>query len=205
MISFRFAPVVCILFALAAVPTLLHSYSTATVDDARSTGQISQTLAGYASVPSQRGATWGKRRFDSDDWTERIYVSGETSERLRLTVVRSFDAKSVYHHPELAVVDGASFVGEDVKRFEQRPEIPVYVLRRGPGEQMSAMYVLHYDERFVENPITFQLRTAGELLFSRRRPMTLFFVQDPDRRGDAEAPLRLLFAAIDSFLEPRSE
>jgi hypothetical protein len=205
MISFRFAPVVCILFALAAVPTLLHSYSTTPVADARSAGQISDSLAGYAAVPSKRSDTWGKRRFDSDDWVERIYVSGETSERLRLTVVRTFDAKSVYHHPELAVVDGASFVGQDVKRFEERPDIPVYVMRRGPGEQTTAMYVLHYDQRFVENPIKFQLRTAGELLFSRRKPMTLFFVQDADRRGDAEAPRRLLFAAIDSFLEGRSE
>ena len=37
------------------------------------------------------------------------------------------------------------------------------------------MYTLLYDGQFVENPIRFQLVNALELLFSRRKPMTLVF------------------------------
>jgi hypothetical protein len=65
------------------------------------------------------------------------------------------------------------------------------------------MYVLHYDDRFVENPITFQIRTAGELLFSGRKPMTLFFLHDLDvpegARPGTLPSARLLFSAIDRF------
>ena len=201
MISYRYISAVCALLALALVPTLIHSYSEPVIADGRHTRMIPDVLDGTASVPTDRSATWGKRRFDSDDWFERTYSNPETGKRLRLTVVRSLDAKSVYHHPELAVSDGTTFVGAETQRFEGRPEVPVHVLKPAPGVSSHALYALHYDDRFVEDPITFQLRTAGELLFSRRQPMTLFFVFDahsPD--GDIKAAAQLLFAAVDSFL-----
>jgi hypothetical protein len=202
-ISHRFLPVVCLLLAAAIVPTIIHSYSGATHDDRRTTAAIPAVLVGHDSVPSERAATWGKRRFDSDDWTERVY-SGASGQKLRLTVVRSLDPKSVYHHPELAVAYRTSFVGEDVIRMSERPEVPVHVLKPGPGVDASAMYVLHYDTRFVDNPIAFQIRAAGELLFSKRRPMTLFFLLNESASagdaGRASAEAGFLFAAIDAFL-----
>ena len=202
-ISHRFIPVVCLLLAAAIVPTIIHSYSGAAHDDRRTTAAIPAELVGYDSVPSERAATWGKRRFDSDDWTERVY-SNVAGQKLRLTVVRSFDPKSVYHHPELAVAYRTSFVGEDVIQMDERPEVPVHVLKPGPGVNASAMYVLHYDTRFVDNPITFQIRAAGELLFSKRRPMTLFFLLNENARaedrGARAAEAKLIFAAIDAFL-----
>ena len=201
MISHRFIPVVCLLLAAALVPTIIHSYSGAAHDDRRTTAAIPTVLVGHESVPSDRAATWGKRRFDSDDWTERTYrdVAGQ---ELRLTVVRSYDPKSVYHHPELAVAYRTSFVGEDVIRMAERPEIPVHVLKPGPGVGASAMYVLHYDTRFVDNPIAFQIRAAGELLFSKRRPMTLFFLFNESARAEEgrSTEAGLMFAAIDAFL-----
>jgi hypothetical protein len=119
-------------------------------------------------------------------------------------VVRSYDPKSVYHHPELAVAYRTSFVGEDVIVMDERPEVPVHVLKPGPGVGASAMYVLHYDTRFIDNPIAFQIRAAGELLFSKRRPMTLFFLLNEnagtDDAGGASAEAEFLFAAIDAFL-----
>jgi hypothetical protein len=201
MISHRFIPVVCLLLAAALVPTIIHSYSGAAHDDRRTTAAIPAVLVGHDSAPSDRAATWGKRRFDSDDWTERMYrdVAGQ---EFRLTVVRSYDPKSVYHHPELAVAYRTSFVGEEVIRMAERPEIPVHVLKPGPGVGASAMYVLHYDTRFVDNPIAFQIRAAGELLFSKRRPMTLFFLFNESARADGgrSTEAGLMFAAIDAFL-----
>jgi hypothetical protein len=67
------------------------------------------------------------------------------------------------------------------------------------------MYVLQYEDRFVEDPVWFQIRTAGELLFRRRQPMTLFFVLDsngsPALDGEPAGSLRVLFGAIDAFFQ----
>jgi hypothetical protein len=112
--------------------------------------------------------------------------------------------KTLYHHPELAVAYGTTFVGEHVERLKQNPDVPVHVLHSGPGVHAMAMYVLHYDGRFVENPITFQIRTAGELLFSGRKPMTLFFLHDlevPEGASPETLPsAKVLFSAIDRFI-----
>ena len=202
MISTRYLSIVCALVALTLVPTIIHSYIDTTVQDGRVTRAIPTVLAGYQGVPSGRNATWGQRRFDSGDWTERMYTSGTDS--VKLSVIRSYDPKALYHHPELAVSLGPDWATSTVRRFPQRPEIPVHVLSTRTAGGPVAMYVLHYDDRFVQDPIGFQIRTAGELLFSRRKAMTLFFATDeivPVSADVAALPsLRLLFAAIDQFL-----
>src|SRR5688572_308085 len=169
--SSRFTPVICVLLALALVPTLIHSYAGVIVVDNLSTATIPETLGAFTSTPTDRDPTWGKRKFDSDDWIERRYVSG--GDEVMLTVVRSYDLKTLYHHPELAIVDETPFTESSVMRLEPKASTPVHVLRSETGNRMGALYVLHYDNRFVENPIRFQIRTAGELLLSGRKPMTL--------------------------------
>ena len=202
MISPRYVPITCVLVALALVPTIIHTYAASgPADDGCRTGAVPGVLAEMSSAPSDRNPTWGKRRFDSDDWTERDYRT-KNGQTLQLTIIRTHDAKAVYHHPELAVAYGTAFVGEDVKRFAARPDVPVHVLAPGAGLTAAGLYVLHYDTRFIEDPIPFQIRTAGELLFSRRRPMTLFFVLDKDMREksvDESAALTLLLTAVDRF------
>ena len=203
MISARFAPLVCALVGLALVPTFIHSYADSTIVDGRTTEDIPASLAGYSSTPSGRNAGWGKRRFDSDDWTERVYDDGKS--KVTLTVVRSYDPKALYHHPELAVAYGTTFVRGDVRRFPQRLTIPVHMLYSGRDDGPIAMYVLHYDDRFVQDPILFQIRAAGELLLSGRKAMTLFFMTDTRDQTSATAAdgpptADLLFAAIESFV-----
>ena len=193
----------CVLVALALIPTLIHSYSPNPDTDVRLADAIPTELAGYRGSSTGRSADWGKRRFESDDWIERAYREGKGGGAVRLTVVRSFDAKSLYHHPELAITyPQALYVGDEIRRFDQRRDIPVYVLKPQAGEKTAAFYALYYDGRFIENPIAFQIRTAAELLFSRRKPMTLFFVFDraPDRAGERASAVTVLFDAIDSFL-----
>ena len=202
MISTRYVPAICVLLAVAIIPTIIHSYSPSVSTDTTVKSTIPTAFGEYQSVPSERDASWGDRRFNSDDWMEREYRS-PSGDRLRLTVVTSFDAKSVYHHPELAVAYRTTFAGEETHRFAQRPEIPVHVLKPGPAVRARAVYALHYDTRFIDDPVAFQIRTAAELLFSRRKPMTLFFVLDPEADlGDAEqsSAVKLLFEAIGAFL-----
>ena len=199
MIATRFLPVLCALAAVTLVPTLIHSYSGMTISDGRSLASIPESLTGYSGTPSGRNETWGYRRFGSDDWIERIYRAG--NDEVKLTVIRSYDAKSLYHHPELAVSYGPSYASSEVKRFAQRPDVPVHVL--SAPSRTVVMYTLLYGDHFVEDPIRFQLGLAGELLFTGRRAMTLFFLTDehvpPDTTIEALPSIGLLFEAIDRF------
>src|SRR5688572_503232 len=202
MMSSRYAPAVCVALVLALIPTIIHSYVGVVAADPLTTGAVPFVLEGYRGEPTTRNPDWGRRRFESHDWFERQYTAA--GDAVVLTVVRSYDLKALYHHPELAVAYHlASFSGSRTVAPQDRPDMPVHVLTnddRGP----IGLYVLHYDGRFVADPIRFQIRTAGELLFTGRKPMTLFFVRDDAPAGGVgplELPAkRLLFEAIDQFV-----
>ena len=196
MIAHRYLPILCVLLAAALVPTLIHNYSGDVEVDGRRAAAIATMLADYTSTPTDRSATWGKRRFESDDWIERHYTKG--GDTVRLTVVRSYDPKSLYHHPELAISYGEQFSGEEIARLSNRDELPVHMLVPEEQEETAAAYVLHYGDRFIDNPIVFQIQTAGELLVSRRRPMTIFF--GIANSANRKALMEVLLAAVDDFL-----
>jgi len=202
MISSRYASILCLLVTLALVPIVIHGYVGMTISDGRTVAAIPTELVGMSATPGSRDETWGRRRFDSHDWFERRYARGQ--DEVVLTIVRSYDPKTLYHHPELAVAYGTSFLHYERQRLPTHPDVPVHVLRSGPREGAIGLYVLHYGEEFVERPILFQIRTAGELLFSPRQAMTLFFARG--RAGANETDLdslpaaRLLFEAVDRFV-----
>ena len=204
MVSTRFAAPVVALLALAAVPTVIHSYMPATVSDGRTVRAIPLELAGQPGTPVKRRASWGEDRFSSTDWTDRMYGGAAG---VKFFVARSLDPKRLYHHPELALDYGEPYEGGTTIRLPQRSDLPVHVLRgaEGNGRRM-ALYVLHYGDEYVEDPILFQLRTSFRLLFSRRQPMTLFFVaQDlrADETVDTSRATALLLSAIDAFEKQR--
>ena len=200
MFSTRFALPVLVLLALAAVPTVIHSYMGSAVPDGRSASAIPMRLDGETGTATKRRASWGEERLASNDWTERRYAGPP---EVKLAIARSFDAKKLYHHPELAVDYGPTYAPATVTRLSQRPDVPVYVLR---GTQTNAnrlaLYALHYEDGYVEDPILFQLKTSFRSLFSRRQAMTLFFAAQDLRSGEeienSEAA-RLLLAAMDAF------
>jgi hypothetical protein len=204
MISSRYAPLVCVALALALIPTIIHSYAGLVVDDALSATTIPPVIGEYVSTPTKRSADWGERRFDSHDWIERQYSTAGDS--VVLTVIRSYDLKALYHHPELAVAyHFASFGTARTDTLEKYPDMPIHVLSNG-NEGPIGLYVLHYDGGFVADPIRFQIRTAGELLFSGRKAMTLLFVRD-DTVPAGTDPLRLpaaqlLVSAVRQFVGP---
>jgi len=203
MISGRYAGAVAVLMALALVPTLLHGYIGVTRDDGRRVAAIPPMLAGMFSVRTDRDGDWGRRRFDAFDWTERTYTTA-SGQRLVLFVGRSYDAKKLYHHPEIDIARGRSYGGASIVRTAELPGVPVHVLRgEGDGSKDLALYVLHYDDRFVENPYLFQISVAVELLVRGRQAMTLFFVRADGGNVeplDGSPPLTLLREAIASFL-----
>jgi hypothetical protein len=208
VISARYAVAVCVVAALALVPTIIHTYAGFVVTDGRHSTTIPETLAGFTSAPSTRDARWGKRQFESDDWFERTYRLDQ--DEVLLTVLRSYDLKRLYHHPELAVAYGAAYLHHDVLPLSGLPDVPVHVLRTDSAGGDTAMYVLHYGDGFVREPLWFQVRVATELLFGGRRPMTLIFVRDVRGQGTSQLEMapsaRVLVAAVEQFVgaTPRS-
>jgi hypothetical protein len=200
MISTRFAVPVVALLALAAVPTVIHSYMPSTISDGRSVRDIPLDLADQRGTQTKRRATWGEDRFGSTDWSDRSY--GGTA-GVKFFIGRSLDPKRLYHHPELALDYGETYGAGTTIRLPQRSDIPVHVLRGAEGNaRRLALYALHYEDQYVEDPILFQLRTSFRLLFTRRQPMTLFFLaQDlrADETVETSRAAALLLSAIDAF------
>ena len=204
MMSARYASALCVALAFALVPTVMHSYIGATSDDGRQVRAIPTELAGFAGTSMKRNAGWGKSHFESDDWFERAYRNG--SGEVLLTVLRSYDTKRLYHHPELDIAYGTAFVSSDLQRL--RGAVPVNVLRT-VDRRAIALSVLHYEDDFVEHPYRLQLRTAAELMVSPRKPMTLFFAVQygvaPDADVGSLPAARVLLAAVDQFTTQRGE
>lgn len=202
MIATRYATAVSVLVALALVPTLIHSYGGLVESDSRRASDVSEVLGAFTSQPTDRNRNWGRRHFESDDWIERRYSSAGGS--ATLSVVRSYDLKTLYHHPEIEIVEGADLKRSRIETFPADPDIPVFVLETEREQGTVVFYVLHYGQQFVRDPIWFQIRTAGELLFRGRQAMTLFMAQDENVRAGADLSARpalvVLYAAIRQFL-----
>jgi hypothetical protein len=200
MLSTRYAPAVLALVALAAVPTVIHSYMDSAAPDGRTTSAIPARLADETGTPTKRRASWGEDRLAAYDWFERRYARAP---EVKLAVARSFDAKKLYHHPELAIDYGPGYERTTTIRLPQRPDVPVYMLRGGQGNSRRlALYTLHYEDGYVEDPIRFQLRASFKALFSNRKPMTIFFAaQDLPPGGEVETSkaANLLLASMDAF------
>jgi hypothetical protein len=201
MISARYAVHTIVLLGLALVPTTIHTYRGVIGTDGLTTRAIPAVLAGMESTATARKAAWVKNTLDSDDWVERVYRVGP--EDVVLFAGRSYDAKRLYHHPELALLRGVETSPNGVARAADRPDVPLHVLRTAKDNRRGiAVYALLYDRRFVESPVLFQLRTSAELLVTGRKPMTLFMARDlagNPAKIDAAPATRVLLAAIASF------
>ena len=200
-LSTKYAHATIVLLALVLVATAIHGYLGRRLDDGLRAAKVPETLAGVGSAPGRRTERWVRSRFDSTDWVERYYGPGE---RLRLFVIRTYDPKRVYHHPELAIsYNEAKFQPGTFVSLPDAPGVPVHALRGQEGHSDLVLYSLHYGDSFVRDPILFQLGLSGRLLFEGRRPMTLFYVYDaspPAGEALAGTPAaRLLGAAIRSF------
>ena len=200
MISPRHAASVAVLLAVALVPTAIHSYWGAVSRDGLTAAAVPVTLDSMPSSPTSRKAPWVMNNFQSEDWVERTYRAG--SEQVTLFVGRSYDAKRLYHHPELALLRGYETTPDGTVRSRVRPDIPLHVVRtERQGRRGIGVYALVYDGRFIENPIAFQIKTSAALLVSSRKPMTLFMASDLAGGTDVnDAPAtRVLLAAVAAF------
>jgi len=197
VISTRYLPAAAIMLALALVPTFVHTYVGLTAADGKTTAGIPRELDGVQGVDTARNAIWVRENFGAEDFIERRYGSDVT-----LFVARSYDAKRLYHHPELGAAYGRSYDKASVARIPMTSgPVPIHVLT-GPGGLAS--YALLYNDEFVENPMWFQATQVFSMLFGPRREMTLLFAHGPGSREPSTSPtMRILRAAVESFRRPR--
>jgi hypothetical protein len=201
MISDRYATLVGVMVALAIVPTAIHQVRGVRADDGLKATAAVAVVNGMDSAPTARKAEWVNKYFETSDWIERAYTGPGSA--VTLFVARSYDAKRLYHHPELALLRGSDTDLVGVKSVADRPDIPLFVMKTSkPGVTGLGVYALYYDGAFVKNPILFQLTSAGRLVFAPQRPMTLFMASDSSGTVSqlASAPAtRVLLAAIANF------
>lgn len=202
MTSARYAIPVVIVLMLALIPTVIHSYLDLKTDDGLSVTKISPVLDNFSSTPTNRQPGWGKETFGSMDWVERTY-SNEQGKSFRLFVGRSYDHKRLYHHPELALSYAKDLRSEGQIRLPGQPEIPVNLLRNDTQPNRAA-FVLLYDGKFIDNPISHQIRDSLKQLISARKPMTLFYIADDNAPKDTvfnnTAAASLLEKSIKDFI-----
>lgn len=194
MIATKYVYAIAALLGIALVPTVIHSYVELTASDGRVTRAVTSALDGVTGIDTRRAPEWVQENFGAEDFIERRY--SDTT----LFVARSYDLKGLYHHPELGAAYGRSY---DTHRVQQvsTPDGPVAMhILTGTGG--LACYVLLYDREYVEDPLLFHARQALVMLFSPRRPMTLFFAHGSASNGaPEESPVaRLVLAALRSFL-----
>jgi hypothetical protein len=196
VISMRYAPAVAVLVGLALVPTILHAYIGFTASDQATSHRVSRQLGGIDGVDTARDVAWVKQYFNTTDFIERRYGADVT-----LFVARGFDAKALYHHPELGLAYGRTFTSTEV--IDQTSSSGTIVLRLLEGADGFACYALLYGNEFVDSPLRFEVRRAVSLLFGPRREMTLFFAHGPATTHASESPVtRIVVAAVDSFRAP---
>jgi len=202
MISSRYALPVSLVLMLALIPTVIHSYLGLKTDDGLSVKKIKFELGNFNSEPTNRQPGWGEETFGSVDWIERAYTD-EQGKTLRLFVGRSYDHKRLYHHPELALSYAKDLRSEGRIRLHGQPEIPVNLLRNEMRPNMAA-FALLYDGKFIDNPISHQIRDSLKQLISARKPMTLFYIADdnaPKNTAFIQSPAAsLLNKAIKDFM-----
>lgn len=194
MIATKYLYAIAALLAVALVPTVIHLYVGLTASDGRVTAAVAATLDGVVGTDTKRAPSWVREIFGAEDFIERRY--SDTT----LFVARSNDLKSLYHHPELGAAYGRGYDTHRVVKVST-PDGPVamHVLTGTGG---LACYVLLYDREYVEEPLLFHAKQALVMLFSPRRPMTIFFAHGSAvSTAPEDSPVaRLVLAALRSFL-----
>lgn len=207
MISSRYALPVAFLLILALIPTVIHTYSGTKFDDGKSVNEINVKLGDFTSEPSKRNAAWGKDIFDSQDWIERVYKN-KNSPPLKFFAARSYNQKRLYHHPEIALSRGFDLSSDGLVTLKGNLDIPVYLYRGVNGVGLAA-YALLYDDKFISDPISFQIRGSFRQMFAAEKMMTLFYISDvtiPKGKPFNESnSASILLAAINSFQQSKSK
>ena len=176
-LSLRYVRPLAACFLLALIPVVMHSYIHAEIDDCKAPGAfISQSVQASHSGGS-RDATM-REQFQSSQWNEGSFFRDGV--RYDFSIVRSYDAKQLYHRPENKLVEHTLIV--DRRGIEwvhaDSGTLPIHRAYYGDtGPAVMVAYVLVFRSSPVAGPYWPHLRAAPVELLTGARPMTLFLIQ----------------------------
>jgi hypothetical protein len=155
---------------------VVHSYLNLEIDDCKA-ARLLVPQSVPASDSSRKRDAWMRDQFEASQWHEGSFV--KDGQRFDFSILRSYDAKRLYHHPENYFANRA-FVRE--RRIEwvstHSGAVPIHrVYYSDPNAAVLVAYLLVYRSSPVASPYWAQLRAAPVELFSGRTPMTLFLIQ----------------------------
>lgn len=175
----------CLLLAL--IPVVVHSYFQVEIDDCKAPSALAPESV-QASRSGGSRDVWMRQRFQSSQWDEGNFFRDGL--RFDFSIIRSYDAKRLYHRPETSLVHavvarrGTEWVQAD------SGALPIHRAYYGDTDPaIVAAYLLVYRSSPVASPYWAHLRAAPVELFSGRRPMTLFLIQargSPGSLGEME-------------------
>ena len=175
-LSLRYVRPLSACLLLALIPVVVHSYLQIEIDDCK----VPRALVPESAQASHSGGSRDalmRQRFQSSQWDEGSFFRDGL--RFDFSIIRSYDAKRLYHRPETSLVEhevverrGIEWVPADSGAL---PIHRAYYDDTDPA--IVVAYLLVYRSSPVASPYWPHLRAAPVELVSGRRPMTLFFIQ----------------------------
>jgi len=156
---------------------VVHSYLQVEIDDCKTARAFLPESAPASHSGGGRDA-WLGERFQSSQWSEGSFF--RDGQRFQFSIIRSYDAKRLFHRPENSLVEHAFVVKNREIEWVRADSGALPIHRAYYGDMDPAIlvaYLLVYRSSPVASPYWPQLRAAPVELFSGRRPMTLFFIQ----------------------------
>ncbi len=164
----------CLLLAL--IPVVVHSYLHAEIDDCKAPWALAPQSAQASDSGGRRDAMM-RERFESFQAQEGSFLRNGL--RFDFSIIRSYDAKRLYHRPETSLVEHAIVERREIEWVpEASGALPIHRVYYGDTDPaILVAYLLVYHSSPVASPYWPQLRAAPIELFGGRRPMTLFLIQ----------------------------
>jgi hypothetical protein len=163
-----------LLMAPVLVPVLVHSYGGLEVEDCP---RAAAELFADAGPPDSKRDAWMREAFQAEQWAEGRFTGGDAAIDCSFLVVRSYDAKRLYHRPYNSLAEGAAGGSRLEWISSGSGRIPIHLVQYESGDPARLTgYLLVYNSRPVAHPYSAQLAAFPLQLLSGARPMTLFLI-----------------------------
>ena len=175
-LSLRYVRPLSACLLLALIPVVVHSYFRVEIDDCKAPWAFVPESAQASDSGGSRDA-WMRELFQSSQWDEGSFFRDGL--RFDFSIIRSYDAKRLYHRPENSLVEHAIVERRGIEWVRaDSGALPIHRAYYGDTDPaILVAYLLVYRSSPVASPYWPHLRAAPVELFSGRRPMTLFLIQ----------------------------
>jgi hypothetical protein len=173
-LRYFYALTACLLVAL--IPVVVHSYLHLETDDCKGVQRFIPSNT-PTSISEKKRDAWMRDTFHSTQWYEGSFAKDDL--RFDFSIIRSYDAKRLYHRPENYFAERAFVQRRGVEWLPTSSgEVPIHRTYYGSTQPATVLaYLLVYHSSPVANPYLAQLRAAPAELFGGQHPMTLFLIQ----------------------------